>query len=151
MALTQVARRSYGCPTLGGVQGQHGCGPGQPDLVPDLVVGNLDCSRGIGTMLSLRFFPNQAILWSYVHEEWCTAAAESTISVVPQAAMLPVILVPGEETDPRLWFGWFHQAKLWNSLQECSVLPQSLAASQSHDERGRVLHYIPNYVVCTLH
>ena len=62
VALTQVARRSYGCPTLGGVQGQHGCGPGQPDLVPDLVVGNLDCSRGIGTMLSLSFFPNQAIL-----------------------------------------------------------------------------------------
>jgi len=38
-------RRGCGCPILGGVQGQNRWGPGQPDLVPDLVVGSPACSR----------------------------------------------------------------------------------------------------------
>ena len=40
-----------GCPEKlwqhGGVQGQVGWGPGQPDLVPDLVAGNPDLDKGL--------------------------------------------------------------------------------------------------------
>ena len=32
-ALEQVAQEGYGCPIPGGIQGQVGWGPGQPDLV----------------------------------------------------------------------------------------------------------------------
>jgi len=32
--LEQPAQRSYGCPIPGGVQGQVGWGPGQPELIP---------------------------------------------------------------------------------------------------------------------
>lgn len=32
---------------LVGVQGQLGCGPGQPDLVSDLVAGNPACGWGL--------------------------------------------------------------------------------------------------------
>ena len=38
--LAQAAWRSCGYPILGHVQGQSGWGPGQTDLVPDVVVGN---------------------------------------------------------------------------------------------------------------
>jgi len=34
----------------------------QPDLVPDLVVGNRACSRRVGSRSSLRSLPTQAIL-----------------------------------------------------------------------------------------
>ena len=36
--MEQVAKRSCGCPIPGGVQGQVGWSPGQPDLVLDLTV-----------------------------------------------------------------------------------------------------------------
>jgi len=42
-------QRSCGCSIPGGVQGQAGCGTGQPDLVLDLVTGNPACGRGAGT------------------------------------------------------------------------------------------------------
>ena len=45
--LEQIDKRDCGCPIPGGVQGQVGWGPGQSDLVPDLVVGNPVCSRGL--------------------------------------------------------------------------------------------------------
>lgn len=47
--LEQVSQRGHGCPVPGSVQGQARWGPGQSHLVLDLVVGNLDCSMGVGT------------------------------------------------------------------------------------------------------
>jgi len=41
--------KSCGCPIPGGVQGQVGWGPGQSDLVLDLVVGNPAHGRGVGS------------------------------------------------------------------------------------------------------
>ena len=38
--LEQVVQRGCGWPVPGGVQGQVGWGPGQSDLMPDLVVDN---------------------------------------------------------------------------------------------------------------
>ena len=49
-------------PSLGGVQGQAGWGPGQPGLVPDLVVGGLACGRGGGLESDDPWGPFQAIL-----------------------------------------------------------------------------------------
>ena len=43
--LEQVAQGGCGCPIPGGIQGQAGCGSGQPGLV----VGNPAHSRGIET------------------------------------------------------------------------------------------------------
>ena len=37
--LAQAAQRMCGCPIPGGIQGQTGWGPGQSDLMPNLVVG----------------------------------------------------------------------------------------------------------------
>jgi len=37
--LEQAAQRGCGCPVSGGVQGQVGCGPGQPGLVNGEVSG----------------------------------------------------------------------------------------------------------------
>jgi len=59
--LEQVAQGGCGCPIPGGIQGQAGCGSGQPGLV----VGNLAHSRGVETTWSLRSFSTQAILWVY--------------------------------------------------------------------------------------
>jgi len=42
-ALGQVTQRCCGCSTPGGIQGQDGCGSGQPGLV----VGNPAYSRGV--------------------------------------------------------------------------------------------------------
>ena len=44
-ALEQVAQRGCGCPIPGGIQGQDGCGSGQPALV----LGNPAQSRGVET------------------------------------------------------------------------------------------------------
>ena len=44
-ALEQVAQEGCGCPISGGIQGQAGCGPGQPSLVG----GNPAHSRGVET------------------------------------------------------------------------------------------------------
>jgi len=44
-ALEQVAQGGCGCPIPGGIQGQAGCGSGQPGLV----VGNPAHSRGVET------------------------------------------------------------------------------------------------------
>jgi len=41
----QVAYRSCGCPIPRGVQGQ--VGQGQPDVAPDLVIGNSTHGRGL--------------------------------------------------------------------------------------------------------
>jgi len=45
VTLEQIAQRSCGCPIPGGIQGQAGCGSGQPGLV----VGNPADSRGVET------------------------------------------------------------------------------------------------------
>ena len=47
--LEQVAQGGCGCPIPGGIQGQAGCGSGQPGLV----VGDPAHSRGAGTRWSL--------------------------------------------------------------------------------------------------
>jgi len=44
-ALEQVAQGGGGCPIAGGIQGQAGCGSGQPGLV----VGNPEHSRRVET------------------------------------------------------------------------------------------------------
>jgi len=44
-AQEQVAQRSCGCPIPGGIQGQAGCGSGQPGLM----AGNPAHSRGVET------------------------------------------------------------------------------------------------------
>ena len=44
-ALKQVAQGGCGCPIPGGIQGQAGCGSGQPGLV----VGDPAQSRGVET------------------------------------------------------------------------------------------------------
>ena len=43
--LEQVAQRDCGCPIPGGIQGQVGCGSGQPGLV----IGEPAQSQGVGT------------------------------------------------------------------------------------------------------
>jgi len=57
----QVAQGGCGCPIPGGIQGQAGCGSGQPGLL----VGDPAHSRGVETWLSLWSFSTQAILWFY--------------------------------------------------------------------------------------
>ena len=47
--LAQAAQRGCGCFVSGGIQGQVGWGPGQPGLVPDVVVGSAACGRELGT------------------------------------------------------------------------------------------------------
>ena len=47
-ALAQAAQGSYGCPIPGGVQGQLGWGPVQPDVALDMETGGPACSRGVG-------------------------------------------------------------------------------------------------------
>jgi len=70
--LEQIAQRGCGCAVLGAAQGQVGWGPGQSDLVLDLVTGNPACGRGGGTWWSLRSLPTQAFLWFYDHVIlWC--------------------------------------------------------------------------------
>jgi len=54
-ALEQDAQGGCGCPIHGGIQGQAGCGSGQPGLV----VGNPAHSRGVETGLSLWCFSTQ--------------------------------------------------------------------------------------------
>ena len=41
--LAQAAQRGCGCPVPGGVQGQVGCGPGQPALVLNVEVDGPAC------------------------------------------------------------------------------------------------------------
>jgi len=43
--LEQVAQRGFGCPIPGGIQGQAGCGSGQPGLM----VGDPAHGRGVET------------------------------------------------------------------------------------------------------
>lgn len=43
--LAQAVQKHYGCSIPGSVQGEFGCGPGHPDMVPDLVVSNPACGR----------------------------------------------------------------------------------------------------------
>jgi len=59
-ALEQVAQRYCRCPIPEGIQGQAGCGSGQPGLV----AGN-PAHRGIETRWSLWSFSTQSILWFY--------------------------------------------------------------------------------------
>lgn len=63
-------QRGCGCPIPGGIQGQVGWGPGQPELVG----GNPAHDRGIGIRWCLRFFPAQAILWFCDLTACCTGA-----------------------------------------------------------------------------
>ena len=45
--LEYVAQRGCGCLVSGGIQGQVGWGPQQPELVIDLTVGNPACGTGL--------------------------------------------------------------------------------------------------------
>ena len=45
--LEHVAQRDCGCPFPGVFQDQAGWGPGQPDPVPDLAIGNAAHDRGL--------------------------------------------------------------------------------------------------------
>jgi len=45
--LEQAAQRGCGCPVPGRVQGQIGCGSGQPGLVLNGEVGGPGCGRGL--------------------------------------------------------------------------------------------------------
>jgi len=56
--MEQVAQGGCGCPIPAGIQGQAGCGSGQPGLV----VGDPAQSRGVETRWSLWSFSTQAIL-----------------------------------------------------------------------------------------
>ena len=47
--LEKAAQKGCGCSIPGGVQGQVGCGPGQPGLVLDMEVGEPACGREVGT------------------------------------------------------------------------------------------------------
>ena len=47
--LEHTARRDCMCPDPGGIQGQAGWGPGQPDLVFDVATGKPACGVGVGT------------------------------------------------------------------------------------------------------
>jgi len=58
-ALEQVAQGGCACPVPGGIEGQAGCGSGQPGLV----VGDPAHSRGVETQWSLWSFSTQAVLW----------------------------------------------------------------------------------------
>jgi len=58
-SLEQVAQGACGFPIPGGIQGQAGCGAGQPGLV----AGDPSHSRGGETQWSFRPFLIQAILW----------------------------------------------------------------------------------------
>ena len=56
-----LAQGDCGCPIPGGIQGQAGCGSGQPGLL----VGDPAHSRGVETRWSLRSSSTQAILGFY--------------------------------------------------------------------------------------
>ena len=64
---SQVAQGGCGCPIPGGIQGQAGCGSGQPGLV----VGDPAHSRGLELMSIVGFFnpglslmPSPFLLWN---------------------------------------------------------------------------------------
>ena len=46
--LEQGSKRGCGCPVPGGVQGQVGCGPGQPGPILNMEVGGPACGKGGG-------------------------------------------------------------------------------------------------------
>ena len=64
LLLAEQSLSGYGCPIPGGIQGQAGCGSGQPGLV----VGDPAHSRGVETRSSLWSFSTQAILGFYEKE-----------------------------------------------------------------------------------
>ena len=60
---------STGCSErCGSVHGQAGWGPGQPGLVPDLVVGNPAHGREVRARWSLKSLPTQTILFLWFHK-----------------------------------------------------------------------------------
>ena len=63
----KTSQGGCGCPIPGGIQGQAGCGSGQPGLM----VGDPAHSRGVETRWSLWSSSKQAILWfSVVVRTW---------------------------------------------------------------------------------
>ena len=60
-ALEYVAQVGCRCSISGGIQGQAGCGSGQPSLVVD----DPAHGRGVETQWSLWFFSTSAIQWFY--------------------------------------------------------------------------------------
>jgi len=56
-ALDQVAQRGCGCPIAGGIQGQAGCGSGQPGLVAGMSV----CMWGQGEQSQGQPQPKESI------------------------------------------------------------------------------------------
>ena len=64
----KTAQGGCGCPIPGGIQGQAGCGFGQPGLV----VGDSAHSRGVKTWWSLWSFLTPAILWWFYDDSMKT-------------------------------------------------------------------------------
>jgi len=62
-ALRTQTSKHHGCPIPGGIQGQAGCGSGQPGLV----AGDPAHSRGLKLRDHYGPFSTQAILWFYDH------------------------------------------------------------------------------------
>ena len=80
----RLPRDGVDAPSLawnGDTQGQTGWGPGQPDLVPDLVVGNPARGRSVGARSSLRLLPIWAILWFY--SKWYIEKEEDSLTEAP--------------------------------------------------------------------
>lgn len=47
--MEQAAQRSNGCSIPGGIHDQVAWGPGQSDVLPDVIVSNLSQGTGVGT------------------------------------------------------------------------------------------------------
>ena len=76
------AQGGCGCPIPGGIQGQAGCGSGQPGLV----VGDPTHSRGVGTGWSLWSFSTQAMIHTIL---WTSTGTTSTLGRI--SATKPIL------------------------------------------------------------
>jgi len=87
--------RSCGCPIPGGIQGQAGCGSGQPGLL----VGDPAQSRGVEARWSLWSFSTQAILWFYdsvmISVVSCSKMQVGGVSCIPSCEGTNRHLSPG--------------------------------------------------------
>ena len=95
-ALEQVAKRGCGCPIPGGIQGQAGCGSGQPGLV----VGDPAHSKGLklddhcGPFQPRPFYDSMNPQWALaasnnlLQREECMEILKSSV-IFPHMAIMP--------------------------------------------------------------
>ena len=96
-----------GCPIPGCIQGQAGCGSGQPGLV----VGDPVQGRGVETRWSLWSFSTQAILWwLYDDELWSAGTGLNCYDIQPVCSELhkrslhhPMVMCPSSFLHPVLF------------------------------------------------